>query len=84
MAVAIHPAVDNGVVFVGSADNTLRAFAASDGTPKWSHPMPTTFGGPGAAPAVVGSRVFVSSDDRIYALNVSDGSEAWSPHRDGV
>ena len=77
-AIVAAPAVANGVVFVGSADHTVRAFAASDGTPKWSHPMPTTFGGPGASPAVVGSRVFVSSDDRIYALNVNDGSEAWS------
>ena len=77
-AIVAAPAVANGVVFVGSADHTLRVFAASDGTPKWSHPMPTTFGGAGASPAVVGTRVFVSSDDRMYTLNVNDGSEAWS------
>ena len=71
------PAVANGVVFVGSADTTLYAFAATDGTPKWSRSCrrPTAGQAPRRRSSV---RVFVTSADRVYALNAADGSDVWS------
>jgi outer membrane protein assembly factor BamB len=72
------PALDGGALIVGSADHTLRAFDAKDGTPKWTRALASNFGGAGAAPAAAGGRVYVSSADRVYALQRADGSDVWS------
>jgi outer membrane protein assembly factor BamB len=66
------PAVVDGVVYVGSGDNTY-ALNATDGTELWSY---TTGGIVESSPAVVNGVVYVGSDDgNVYAL----GSPTPSP-----
>ncbi len=73
-AVNSSPAVANGVVYVGSNDGKLYAFAvgcATGGgtcTPIWTA---TTGGAIDSSPAAVGTKVYVgSSDGKLYAFAV--------------
>jgi outer membrane protein assembly factor BamB len=77
-AVNSSPAVANGVVYVGSNDGKLYAFAAGCATgggtctPIWKG---TTGGAIDSSPAAVGTRVFVgSSDGKLYAFKVGCGT----------
>jgi outer membrane protein assembly factor BamB len=69
------PAVDRGVVFVGSFDKKLYALDAGDGTKKWE------FSAEGAivtTPVVDGDTVYIGSfDRRLYAIDVGSGSMKW-------
>ena len=61
----------------------VHALDASDGTPEWSQ----TFATPvqDATPTVVaGETIYVvDADRRLRALDIDDGSEAWTVHLDG-
>jgi outer membrane protein assembly factor BamB len=73
------PAVVNGVVYIGSADDKLYAFDASgatncSGSPKTCAPLwtATTGGLVFSSPAVVNGIVYVGSDDdKLYAFDAS-------------
>lgn len=69
------PAVENGVVFVGSEDKKLYAFDAAgtlkcSGTPKTCTPLWTGATGFGvySSPAPAGNAVFVGSGNSLYAF----------------
>jgi outer membrane protein assembly factor BamB len=73
-AIATSPAVANGVVYIGSNDGKLYAFAvgcATGGgtcTPIWSA---QTGGAIDSSPAAAGTRVFVgSADGKVYAYAI--------------
>lgn len=64
-----------GVLYVTNGYDELLAVRASDGNIFWRKPI----GGPArGAPTVLNGRVFVSTlDNRLVALNASDGSNLW-------
>ncbi len=75
---ASSPAVSDGVVYIGSSDRQLYAFATgcrSDGglcPPLWTG---TTGGAIESSPAVAGGVVYVGSDDgTLYAFSVGCGA----------
>ena len=71
------PAIDqNGVVYVGSNDNSLHAFH-SDGTSKWTY---ATGNWVDSTPTIGGNGViYVGSwDNKLHAVNSSNGSELWT------
>ena len=62
------PAVANGVVYVGSADNNVYALKASTSTKLWSY---TTGSHVGSSPAVANGVVYVGGDDfNVYAFSL--------------
>jgi len=69
------PAVVDGRVFIGSADNRTCALDQSTGAKIWEY----TTGNPVlSSPAVVDGRVFIGSiDNKIYALNQATGAKIW-------
>ncbi len=69
------PAVAEGVVYVGSVDGGIYAFAAADGREKWHYQTKHVVR---ATPAVANGRMFCGSfDGCVYALDASTGREAW-------
>jgi outer membrane protein assembly factor BamB len=69
------PVVAGGVVYLGSADGTLRALAADTGKPRWAF---KSGGKIRAAVGVDGRRIFVGSMDHfVYALDAKTGSQLW-------
>ena len=79
--VGSSPAVVNGVVYVGSADNNVYALNATTGTKLWNY---TTDSYVYSSPAVVNGVVYVGSvenngiDNNVYALNATTGTKLWS------
>jgi outer membrane protein assembly factor BamB len=70
------PAVVNGVVYVGSADDNIYALNAATGAKLWSF---TTGNSVESSPAVVNGVVYIGSDDgNLYALNAATGALKWS------
>jgi outer membrane protein assembly factor BamB len=70
------PAVVGGVVYVGSADDRIRAVDAGTGGIIWST---ATLGDVLSSPAVAGGIVYIGSNDqKLYALNAVDGSVRWT------
>jgi outer membrane protein assembly factor BamB len=70
------PAIVNGVVYVGSADDNTYALNASTGAKVWNY---TTGNWVYSSPAVVNGVVYVGSyDHNIYALNASTGAKVWN------
>jgi outer membrane protein assembly factor BamB len=70
------PAVVNGVVYFGSADNNVYALNASTGAKLWSY---TTGDFAFSSPALANGVVYVGSGDfKVYALNASTGAKLWS------
>src|SRR5579875_674504 len=75
-AVYSSPAVANGVVYIGSNDDSIYAFNASNGTLVWSY---ATGGNVVSWPEVVNGVVYVGSEDNyVYALKASRGTLLWS------
>jgi outer membrane protein assembly factor BamB len=76
-AILSSPAVDDGMVFVGSNDtNKLYALDASNGTEIWNF---TTGGAVDSSPAVANSTVFVGSmDGHVYAIDEHTGMPRWN------
>jgi eukaryotic-like serine/threonine-protein kinase len=75
------PAVDNGVVYVGSDDGELHAFKADTGTILWSTTVGTTGKPPipiRSSPAVANGVVYVGSGDgNLYAFDATNGHLLW-------
>jgi len=69
------PAVREGVVYFGSADNHVYAVDAETGNEMWRF---RTFGKIFSTPAVIGSMLFIGSYDKnLYAIGIDDGKEIW-------
>ncbi len=70
------PAVENGVVYVGSYDSNLYAINVENGKFLWKY---ATEGGIGSSPCVHNGRVFFGSADRLlYAVNADTGRISWT------
>lgn len=70
------PAVANGMVYIGSSDDKIRAFNATTGALLWSY---TTGGSIFSSPAVANGMVYVGSyDGKLYALDATTGALLWS------
>jgi PGF-pre-PGF domain-containing protein len=70
------PAVDNGMVFVGSYDRKLYALDATDGVMIWNY---STGGAISSSPAVSGNTVFVCvRDGNLYAIDKASGTKLWN------
>lgn len=71
-----------GVVCAGTNVGTVYAVDATDGTKRWQYDLPDRESGRGPArPETVttdGSRVYVTTDDRLFVLAVEDGTLCWS------
>ncbi len=75
-AVWSSPAVNNGVVYVGSDDFNLYAVDTQSGSLQWKF---ETGGIIRCRPAVVDGRVFFASDDGfLYTLDAKTGEQVWS------
>lgn len=69
------PTVSNGVVYVGSTDQSLYALSQSDGSLRWKF---ATRGPILSSPAVGGGLVYFGSlDGNIYAVDAATGQERW-------
>src|SRR6266566_3008803 len=78
------PAVDNGIVYVGSDDHSLHAFNAG-GCGSNTTPCPSLWTGHTdgtiyySSPAVVNGIVYIGSEDHnLYAFNADNGSKKWN------
>jgi outer membrane protein assembly factor BamB len=70
-----HPAVVNGVVYVGAYDNNVYALNAADGSIKWKTPTGDYIA---SSPAVVKNVVYVGSHDgNVYAFSALTGKRKW-------
>ncbi len=70
------PAVDNGVIFVGTIDGRLLAIDAASGVLSWSVQLGTA--PVEASPAAASSMVYIgAADGYFYAFNAATGSPAW-------
>lgn len=75
------PAVDNGLVFIGSADANVYAVDLEKGHKVWEY---QTGDAVEATPCVVEGGVFVgSSDNFLYALDANTGSLRWKYETNG-
>ncbi|WP_136716904.1 outer membrane protein assembly factor BamB family protein [Halorientalis salina] len=75
-SVQSSPAVVNGTVYVGSADDSLYAVDAATGEAQWTF---ETGGSVRSSPAVVNGTVYVGSDDNhLYAVDAATGEETWA------
>jgi len=73
------PAVDNGIVYVGSDDGRLHAYNVSTGTSTWDPTAGGTGGQIRSSPAVANGVVYVGSDDgKLYAFKADTGTLLWS------
>jgi outer membrane protein assembly factor BamB len=69
------PAVSGGMVYIGSADHSVYALNAADGSVRWKY---RTGGAVNSSPAVAAGTVFVASlDGNVYALDAADGKVKW-------
>jgi outer membrane protein assembly factor BamB len=73
--VTSSPAIANGVVYIGSADNQVYALDSSKGKLLWNY----TVGEVSSSPIVANGLVFVGSNDgKFYALEAMTGNCVWS------
>ncbi len=70
------PTVEDGTVYVGSADKKLYAVDAETGRVRWSF---ATQGPIRSSPAVSGGMVYFGSwDGNVYAVSAASGEKVWS------
>ncbi|MFD9958659.1 PQQ-binding-like beta-propeller repeat protein [Amycolatopsis sp. NPDC058986] len=76
------PAVDGGVVFVGSTDRSLYAVDLATGTQRWRY----IAGGPiTSSPAVANGVVYVGCNDgNVHAVDAATGGKRWTFATDAV
>jgi outer membrane protein assembly factor BamB len=75
LVVGDSPAVENGMVYVGSGDYNVYALNASDGTLAWKY---STGSYVVSQPVVANGVVYAASDDNsVYALQGSNGNLLW-------
>ena len=70
-------AVAAGLVFVNSDQHRLYALDAGTGAVVWSTPTSPGSGLQGSAPALAFGRVYVGSDDGLFAMNALNGAQIW-------
>ncbi len=76
------PAVDDGVVYVGSTDGYLYAVAAASGRQRWRFKTEAAIR---STPVVDGGSVFFAGwDHHVYALTASEGKEVWRFDTGGI
>ncbi len=69
------PAIDDGMVYIGSDDGSLYALDAQAGHLKWKF---TTQGLVRSRPAISAGRVYFASDDGfLYAVDAQAGQQVW-------
>jgi outer membrane protein assembly factor BamB len=69
------PALANGILYVGSADDLVYALDAQTGKTIWTFP---TKGQVKSSPAVVNGIVYIGSlDGTLYALDATTGKQVW-------
>jgi outer membrane protein assembly factor BamB len=69
------PAAANGVVYIGSSDDTLYALKGDTGAELWRFSTV----GVATSPAVANGVVYVAeTDGKVYALNADNGENLWS------
>src|SRR5256885_6600478 len=69
------PAVQDGIVVVGSRNRRVQAFDPKTGKELWSFATKQRID---SSPVIAGSRVFVgAADGRLYGLNLKDGKHVW-------
>jgi outer membrane protein assembly factor BamB len=81
VGVKSSPAIANGILYVGSTDDTLYALNATDGTQIWKFKITQPGDATVGSPAVANGIVYVDSQSTpayLYALNASTGSDLWS------
>ncbi|MGD0181443.1 MAG: PQQ-binding-like beta-propeller repeat protein, partial [Terriglobales bacterium] len=75
IAVSSSPAVVNGVVYAGSADDNVYALDATTGSLRWKY---STAKSVYSSPATADGVIYAGSEDgNIYALNESTGALVW-------
>ena len=75
------PAVEGGVVYVGSYDQNVYALNATNGFKLWSYATGDLVS---SSPAVAKGIVYVGlSDGDLVALNATTGKEVWTYHSSG-
>jgi outer membrane protein assembly factor BamB len=73
------PAVADGVVFVGSFDETLYAVDLASGKEKWRYKKPDNSAPFKASPAVKGGRVYVGDQDgTFHCVEAATGKKVWT------
>ena len=73
---SVPPAVADGIVYFGSADDNVYALNARNGAPHWTF---KTGAFVSSSPTVVAGVVYVGSGDgKLYAVNARTGGELWS------
>jgi outer membrane protein assembly factor BamB len=71
----LQPAIDNGLIYVASANGLVEALTMEDGDIVWSTNLDTEIT---AAMAVHDDKGYVATaNGDVIALNIKDGSEAW-------
>jgi len=71
-----EPAVDSGMVFIGTNNKNFYAFNETTGSVIWTH---LTNGYSSASPTVANDMVFTSSEgDNLYALDERTGNTVWN------
>lgn len=74
------PAIEDGVVYIGSEDGFLYALKLSDGKEIWSYDSKEELG---TRPAVSGGVVyFASLQDTVFAVDAISGKWKWHHHRE--
>ncbi len=70
------PAVDNGILYVGSDNGNVYAINAYTGKRIWNY---STEGPVNSSPAIANGLVYIGSDDgNVYAVNSSSGTKIWN------
>ena len=73
------PVIVAGVVFIGSFDNSVYAFNASDGIELWHCILGSSFWQLHSTPFVSNGVVYIGSGDyNVYAINATTGVQLWS------
>jgi outer membrane protein assembly factor BamB len=73
---SVPPAVADGIVYFGSADDNVYALNARNGAPLWTF---NTGAFVSSSPAVVDGVLYIGSGDgKLYALNAHTGAKLWS------
>ncbi|MDI6815270.1 MAG: PQQ-binding-like beta-propeller repeat protein, partial [Dehalococcoidales bacterium] len=78
--VAIYgtPAVDGGLVYIGSYNGIIYAFSRDKGAWRWVYPRTDNLGPIVGGPVVAWGKVyFGSSDGKLYALDATTGDKEW-------
>lgn len=69
------PAVNDGLLVIGTLDGHVYGLDASDGSKRWETKVSA---GVLAAPIIVGDQVVVRANDgRIFSLDADDGKQQW-------